>query len=51
VSMSGRFSKPVIPGDTLTISIWEQADGKANFRTTTQGGDVVLDAGVVTYKV
>ena len=48
--MSGRFSKPVIPGDTLTVSIWEQGDGKATFRTTTQGGDVVLDAGQISYK-
>jgi acyl dehydratase len=51
VSMSGRFSKPVIPGDTLMVSIWERGAGQANFRTTTQHGDVVLDAGQVTYKV
>ena len=49
-SMSGRFSKPVIPGDTLTVSIWEQGEGRATFRTTTQQGDVVLDAGQVTYQ-
>jgi acyl dehydratase len=50
VSMSGRFSKPVIPGDTLTVSIWERGDGTAVFRTTTQGGDVVLDGGQATYR-
>ena len=50
VSMAGRFSKPVYPGDTLTVAIWEQGDGQAIFRTSTQGGDVVIDAGQVTYR-
>ncbi len=47
--MNSRFSKPVIPGDTLTISIWVVDDGKALFRTTNQNGDVVIDQGVFTY--
>ncbi|NJN52114.1 MAG: enoyl-CoA hydratase [Gammaproteobacteria bacterium] len=47
-SMDGRFSKPVIPGDRLTISMW--VDGKsAVFRTTNQAGVVVLDQGRVTF--
>jgi acyl dehydratase len=48
-SISGRFSKPVYPGDALTISMWDvsdQAPGVYRFRTSTQGGDVVIDAGV-----
>jgi len=42
--MDGRFSKPVMPGDTLTISIW--VDGQeALFQTKNQAGEVVLDQG------
>ena len=48
-SMKSRFSKPVIPGDTLTINIW--VDGTtALFRTTNQNGDVVIDQGVCTFE-
>lgn len=47
-SMNSRFSKPVIPGDTLTICMW--VDGNtALFRTTNQNGDVVIDQGVFTF--
>ncbi|MDA0979476.1 MAG: MaoC/PaaZ C-terminal domain-containing protein [Proteobacteria bacterium] len=43
-AMNARFSKPVIPGDTLTVSMW--VDGhEALFRTTNQNGDVVIDQG------
>jgi len=42
--MEARFSRPVYPGDTLTVSIWA-GDGEALFRTETQRGDVVLDSG------
>jgi acyl dehydratase len=42
--MSGRFSRPTLPGDTLTISMW--ADGDAvRFRTDNQDGVTVIDAG------
>ncbi len=48
-SMKSRFSKPVIPGDALTISMW--VDGNtALFRTTNQNGDVVIDQGVFTFE-
>jgi acyl dehydratase len=50
VSMSGRFSKPVYPGDALTVSMWELGGGEAYFRTATENGDVVIDAGRCTYK-
>lgn len=47
-SMNARFSKPVIPGDALTISMW--VDGhECRFRTTNQNGDVVLDNGLMTF--
>ncbi len=43
-SINARFSKPVIPGDTLTVSMW--VDGNdALFRTTNQDGAVVIDQG------
>ena len=43
-AMDGRFSKPVMPGDSLTIQIW--VDGKqALFVTRNQNGDIVLDQG------
>jgi acyl dehydratase len=48
-SMNSRFSKPVIPGDELTISIWVVDEGRALFRTTNQNGDAVIDQGVFTY--
>jgi len=43
-AMKSRFSKPVIPGDSLTISMW--VDGShALFRTSNQNGDTVIDQG------
>jgi acyl dehydratase len=48
-SMNGRFSRPVLPGDELTISMW--VDGqRCLFRTTNQKGDVVLDQGTMTFE-
>jgi acyl dehydratase len=46
-SMSGRFSRPVLPGDTLVVSIWlPQNDGDAAlFQTATEDGNVVIDHG------
>jgi acyl dehydratase len=43
-AMEARFSRPVYPGDTLTVSVWDD-DGGALFRTETQRGEVVLDGG------
>ncbi len=48
-SMDGRFSKPVIPGDTLTISMWVDGNECA-FQTKDQRGDVVLDCGKATFE-
>lgn len=43
-SVEGRFSKPVMPGDELTVSMW--VDGsEAVFKTTTEDGSVVIDQG------
>jgi len=47
-SMQGRFSKPVYPGDDLTVSMW--VDGSTcTFQTKNQAGDVVLDQGQMTF--
>jgi len=45
-SMSGRFSRPVWPGEALTVSVW-QPDGSdtALFQTTKDDGTVVIDRG------
>jgi acyl dehydratase len=48
-SMSGRFSKPVMPGDELVIRIWRTADGEAAYRTETADGRVVLDDGTCAF--
>ena len=47
-SMNARFSRPVIPGDSLTVSMWADG-GKALFRTANQRGEVVIDQGVCTF--
>src|SRR6266567_4404180 len=45
-AMSGRFSRPVLPGEPLTVSVW-RPDGSetALFQTTKQDGTVVIDRG------
>jgi len=45
-SMSGRFSRPVLPGEPLTVSAWRQ-DGSDTllFQTTRSDGTVVIDRG------
>jgi acyl dehydratase len=48
-SMSGRFSSPVLPGESLTVSMW--ADGNtALFRTTKEDGTVVIDRGRASFR-
>jgi acyl dehydratase len=47
-SMQGRFSKPVMPGDDLNVSMW--IDGsECRFQTKNQDGDVVFDQGLMTF--
>jgi acyl dehydratase len=48
-SMSVRFSKPVIPGQELTVSIWNDGDGRAIFRTAADGA-TVIDGGQFDYR-
>lgn len=45
-SMSGRFTRPVLPGDRLSLLVWRDDDG-ADFRVLAEGGEPVLDRGRV----
>jgi acyl dehydratase len=46
--MSGRFSRPVLPGESLTVSVWlTEGSDIALFQTTRQDGTVVIDRGRV----
>jgi acyl dehydratase len=50
VSMSGRFSRPVLPGESLVVSIWAAADGTAQFQTAKEDGTVVIDRGTLRFR-
>src|SRR5699024_2145950 len=49
VSMSGRFSNVVFPGQELSVSIWFEQPGTAKFQTALRDGTVVVDHGVMEY--
>jgi acyl dehydratase len=49
-SMSGRFSSPVLPGESLVVSIWAGEEGAAQYQTAKQDGTVVIDRGTVTFR-
>ena len=46
--VEGRFASPVIPGEALTIAMWEIGDGAAVF-TTSVGDRAVIDQGLLRY--
>jgi acyl dehydratase len=48
-SMSGRFSSPVVPGESLTVSMWTEGT-TAVFRATKENGTVVIDRGRATFR-
>ena len=47
--VEGRFSSPVLPGDALSIKMWETGPGEAVFTTSKQDGTVVIDQGALRY--
>jgi acyl dehydratase len=47
-SMEGRFSKPVFPGEALTIAMWIDG-GVCLFQTKNERGEVMLDQGRMTF--
>jgi len=48
-SMDARFTSPVMPGEALTIRMWDDGAGRALFQTTGADGRVVLDGGLCTF--
>jgi acyl dehydratase len=48
-SMYGRFSRPVLPGQALTVTMWVDDDGGAASFRTSADGEVVLDRGRCTF--
>ncbi len=49
VSMTGRFSAPVLPGEQLSVHIWAEGT-EASFQVTTDSGVVVLDHGQCSFR-
>ncbi|MGI5157486.1 MaoC/PaaZ C-terminal domain-containing protein [Microbispora sp. CA-102843] len=43
--MYGRFTATVVPGQALTVAIWDTGTGEVLFRTRTDDGTVVIDRG------
>jgi acyl dehydratase len=52
LAMSGRFSHPVLPGESLVVSIWlaDDSDEAALFQTATEDGTVVIDRGRLRFR-
>lgn len=46
--MSGRFARPVLPGDGLRLRAWRTPEG-AQFQVLAEGGEVVIDRGRVDF--
>lgn len=44
--MDGRFSSPVLPGESLTVKMWDLGDGSFGYQTCGDDGRVVLDNGL-----
>jgi len=40
--LTGRFSSPVFPGDTLRIDIWREGAGRFAYRTSVPQRNVVV---------
>jgi acyl dehydratase len=47
--MDGRFSSPVLPGEALTVKMWDVGGGQGIFQTLGDDGRVVIDNGGVNF--
>jgi acyl dehydratase len=47
--MEARFASPVLPGDALTVSIWDLGGGDALFSTAKDDGTTVIDQGLLRH--
>ncbi len=47
--IEGRFASPVLPGDALTVAMWETSQGTAVF-TTSVNDRAVIDQGLVRFE-
>lgn len=56
LSMSGRFSRPVTPGDRISVAVWtghedeETGTPKAQFQVRLDDGTVVIDRGTIGFR-
>ncbi len=49
-SIEARFSRPMFPGETLEVEMWQRGDGAIAFRArAAERGAVVLDRGLATF--
>jgi acyl dehydratase len=48
-SMDGRFTRPVLPGQALTVEVWTDGEGGAATFRTSADGEVVIDRGRCAY--
>lgn len=48
-SLSVRFARPVFPGQTLTLDVWQDAPGQAAFATRNDRGEAVITHGLARF--
>ena len=50
-SIAGRFSSPVLPGDELSVDLWDVDTGRVAFRVRSADGTVVIDRGRAGFRL
>lgn len=48
-AMEGRFSSPVLPGESLTVNMWNDSAGHAIFQTVGGDGRIVINNGGTSF--